>query len=562
MGIILRRAAGTALDPAGVRRPGSLEPYWRNRFDQSHYSLTSQTGTRVLANRCVVRIITKCGPDAQIVINITVFRPAFGRNAAKWLRSGFVPGGRWHYGPPVFGYVFSIALTAIAGIMSLAMLGPQPVRTPFLLFYPFIALASFSAGAAPGLAAAFGTAIFVSLFFSNTPGPVNWVALAILGPLLAMGFAHVRYIRQRGIATARELERFKFIGDHASDWILLLDALGSISYANHMACAGLGWTDQQLKGRRIESLVPEWQGPDLTALLGETRSGMSRPIEVTFERADKSLVLTELGCTAIHTQGDQVIYAVARDITERKKIDQKLQEVRRWESLGVLAGGLAHDLNNLLTSILGNAFLVREHLVPDHVTGPLLDGIVVAGERSADLIRMLLATSGYRPRYNEQLELDQILDGMLASRSLPSNIRLSRETDGAAFTGDRRSFDTLLWSLISNAADAYGKDDGEVRVTIRAGIAPETGRASFEEGDAAPGEGLGIVVEDRGAGMGPEVLARAFDPFFSTKFTGRGLGLPAVRGIVRAYSGKLCLQTATGKGTRVEVWLPFANGEG
>jgi signal transduction histidine kinase len=99
-----------------------------------------------------------------------------------------------------------------------------------------------------------------------------------------------------------------------------------------------------------------------------------------------------------------------------------------------------------------------------------------------------------------------------------------------------------------------------VRVTIRYGIARRGEDASFEEGDAGSGECLGIVIEDSGCGMEPKVLERVFDPFFSTKFTGRGLGLPAVRGIVRAHSGKLLLQTKAGLGTRVEVWLPPSTG--
>jgi signal transduction histidine kinase len=123
-------------------------------------------------------------------------------------------------------------------------------------------------------------------------------------------------------------------------------------------------------------------------------------------------------------------------------------------------------------------------------------------------------------------------------------------------TGDRRAFETLLWSLIMNAAEAYGEKGGDVRVTIRQGLPSYAAGASFEEGDPDPGECLCLAVEDAGSGMPPEVLERAFDPFYTTKFTGRGLGLPAVRGIVRAHSGKLWLRTEPGKGTRVEVWLP------
>jgi len=250
---------------------------------------------------------------------------------------------------------------------------------------------------------------------------------------------------------------------------------------------------------------------------------------------------------------------VARDIGARKQIEQKLREVRHWESLGVLAGGLAHDFNNLLTSILGYATLAKEALPDGHEALPMLDSIVSAGERSAELVRMMLASAGYRPRYNERLDLYQLLDWMLVNRPLPTNVRVSREVESTFFTGDRRSFDTLLWSLISNAAEAYGKNEGVVHVTIRPGAAPLASKAAFEEGDAGPGACLGIIVEDSGCGMGPDVLDRAFDPFFSTKFTGRGLGLPAVRGIVRAYSGKLLVVTAAGQGTRVEVWLPVGD---
>jgi two-component system cell cycle sensor histidine kinase/response regulator CckA len=289
---------------------------------------------------------------------------------------------------------------------------------------------------------------------------------------------------------------------------------------------------------------------------------------MTFEHRDKTPALVELGCTGVRTGEDQVIYAAARDIAERKRIeqernriDQKLREVRHWESLGVLAGGLAHDFNNLLTSILGYASLAKDTLPGGHEALPMLDNIASAGEKSADLVRTMLATSGYRPHHTEELHLEQVLDWMLASRPLPPNVQVVREIESPLFSGDLRSLDTLLWSLISNAAESYGKENGVVRVAIRSGEAPRASKAAFVEGDAGAGDCLGIVVEDTGCGMGPDVLARAFDPFFSTKFTGRGLGLPAVRGVVRAYSGKLLLETEPGKGTHVEVWLPGATDE-
>jgi len=467
---------------------------------------------------------------------------------------------RLHYGSPAFGYVLSFALTTVAGVFRLALAERGGYLFPFVFFYPAVALASFMGGAGPGLAAVLLGAVFAGLFFPDPPAPQHWIALAVIGPLLATGFAHLRSLRDRGRAIAREFVNFKLIGDHASDWILLIDQSGLIRYVNLKASRDLGWTDRELTGRHIESLVAEAERPLLSAALEKAKSGAGKPIELTFERRDKSFAPMELGCTAVRTAEELVIHAAARDIGERRRIEKKLREIRHWESLGALAGGLAHDFNNLLTSILGNASLARNILPPGHETAPLLDGIVESAERSSDLVRMLLAAAGYRSRDSETLELHQLLDWTLATRPLPPKIRVAKEAVVAPFEGDRHAFETLLWSLISNAAEAYGEKDGEIRVAIRLGPAPiprrEARAATFEEGDPGSGECLGIVVEDRGSGMSPEILERAFDPFFTTRFTGRGLGLPAVRGIVRAYRGKLSLETAVGEGTRVEVWLP------
>ena len=473
-------------------------------------------------------------------------------------RSRVVLQSRLHYGSPVFGYLLALALVSVMTVVGLTLVNATGFPYPFIFYYPAIIAASFLAGAGPGLLAVSLAAAAVSTLFPNPPLPAAWIALAVLGPLMASGFGHLRFLHERNRAVARELEKFKFIGDHASDWILLLTAEGNIRYVNIKAAQDLGWTDQELQGRHIETLVRETQQPVVRRALEMARAGLAKPLELEFERRDRTLALMELGCTAVSTREEQVIYAAARDISERRQIEKKLQEIRHWESLGALSAGLAHDFNNLLTSILGNASLARNVLDYDAEAAPMLDGIISAAERSSDLVLTLLATAGYRSRYSERLRIDQLLDWTLARQGLPRNIRVAREAEATTIMGDRRSFETLLWSLISNAAEAYGDKAGEVSVTIKSAHAPSSHNSSFEEGDAGSGDCVGIVVADRGEGMSPEILKRAFDPFFSTRFTGRGLGLAAVRGIVRAYSGRLSLDTAVGKGTRVEVWLPVS----
>ncbi len=482
-------------------------------------------------------------------------------------RAGF--GIYLHFGSPLFGYGLALALAALAGFGELPFLRDTQISTPFArlypaftLFYPAIALTAFIAGAGPAAAGIICAGLFGATLFPHTPAPQNWVILTLLGPMLAFIAVRVRRLRDLNRANARELVRFKFIGDHASDWIFLLDVSGELQYVNQTASRSLGWPETELIGRSIETLVAESQRAALRELLQNARSGPVPPLEISFQRADGTPALMELICTGVRAQGDQVIHAAARDITERRQIEQKLREMRHWESLGVMAGGMAHDFNNLLMSVIGNAELARDLLPPGHAAGQMLEGVVTAGERSADLVRMMLATSGHRDRQSEALNLDNMLTWILSSRTLPGNVRVSREVEPVTFTADRRSIETLLWSVVANAAESYGSREGVVEVSIHSGAHGQSGagaQSGFEDGETPAGEYITLVVEDTGSGMPPDIFERAFDPFFSTKFPGRGLGLPAVRGIVRAYSGKLRVHTADGVGTRVEIQLPAKN---
>ena len=485
-------------------------------------------------------------------------QPQHPRAASRTASAPVILQARVHHGSPLFGYAMAIALVTITAFLRMAVSGGEPVKFPFLPFYPAMIIAAFLGGAGPGLAVVFLTGAFTVLLFPQPPMPPSWMALAVVGPLISTGFAHLRFLRDRSHGIATELVKFKYISDHASDWIILLNDSGEIRYVNLKASNDLGWTAADLIGRNIDSLVRPAQHVSLHTAMELAKSGSAKPVELEVESRNYSILLMEISFTAVLTEEERIIHASARDITERKQIENRLQEIRHWESMGALSAGIAHDFNNLLTQILGNASLARTVLGHDPEVTPMLNEIISAGERSSDLVRMLLATAGYKSRFSERLQVDELLELTLARQRLPANVRIAKETEPATVLGDRRSFETLLWSLISNAVEAYGGKEGEVRVTIRASTAPPAETADFSEGDAGAGECLGIIVSDRGEGMTSDVLKRAFDPFFSTRFPGRGLGLPAVRGIVRAYAGRLLLHTAAGKGTQVEVWLPMS----
>jgi PAS domain S-box-containing protein len=464
-----------------------------------------------------------------------------------------------HFGTPTVSYAAAVILASVAGLVRVILMRRGYIQAPFVLFYPAVLVAAFLGGAGPGFAALATSALFGLFLFSAFPNAFSWIILASLGSVISLAFAHLRSIRNDSVAMTRALDRFRFVSDHVSDWIFLTGPAGTIDYINQTACRDLGWSAAEMDGRQLEELLPRSQRPEFKDSLIRCTPGAAVASEVTFQRRDGSLVTVEARLTGVRVAENEVIHIAARDVRERRLVEEKLREARHWESMGALAGGLAHDFNNLLTSILGYASLVRATLPEEHSVVPLIENIENAGERSAELVRLMLATAGYRPRFRERLRVDEILARILDQQPVPAHIHLTSTVEVEGFAGDERSIETLLCSLLSNAIESYGEASGEVSLSIISRTAPDSETGDFEEGTLPEAECLGIIVEDYGCGIEPAVLTKAFDPFFSTKFTGRGLGLPAVRGIVRAYAGRLWIRTKPGEGTRVEVWLPITD---
>ena len=210
------------------------------------------------------------------------------------------------------------------------------------------------------------------------------------------------------------------------------------------------------------------------------------------------------------------------------------------ESLGLLAGGVAHDFNNLLVGVIGNASIAQEMLPPDHPAVELLDGILKTGEQAAHLTRQMLAYSGKGKFMVEPLNLSKLIPDMssLVRRSIPKKIalRLDLEEDLPAIEADRGQIQQVFMNLALNAAEAIGSQEG--LITVKTGTQEvHAAYVRLHPGTEAlpPGKYVFFDVRDTGCGMDPATKAKIFDPFFSTKFTGRGLGLAAVSGILRGH---------------------------
>ncbi len=243
------------------------------------------------------------------------------------------------------------------------------------------------------------------------------------------------------------------------------------------------------------------------------------------------------------------------DADERAQLEQKLVEAQRLESLGLLAGGVAHDFNNLLVGILGNAELALTRLADDAPAKALVAEVRDAGVRAGELARQSLTYSGSEPRSSQPVDLVELARDTLAllRLTLPHGAHLDVATpETPAFVaGDPTQLRQVLMNLVINACEALVAGAGEVQISI----APLAVAAPDEDG-APPAAFIALDVRDTGIGMDAQTRARIFDPFYTTRASGRGLGLAVVHGIVRSHGGAIEVESEPGAGTRMRVLLP------
>ncbi len=261
-------------------------------------------------------------------------------------------------------------------------------------------------------------------------------------------------------------------------------------------------------------------------------------------------------------------YEVRDYIKERERRDEALLQTQKLESLGVLAGGVAHDFNNLLTGILGSASLAVDSLPEEaDFLKPILEDVVVASQRAADLTKQLLAYAGKGRFVVTKINVSLLVREVrhLLQSTLPKHVQLDLDLseDPVHIEADASQIQQVVMNLMINAAEAIPEDkEGSVQVRTRVEEFGAPGSSGvFGFGELTPGKYVILTVRDNGSGMDEDTKARIFDPFFSTKFTGRGLGLAAVVGIVRGHKGALEVASLPGSGTTFTVMFPAADGQ-
>lgn len=378
------------------------------------------------------------------------------------------------------------------------------------------------------------------------------------------------------------LEMLHSIIDSMGDGVLVVDEQGRMLFCNKSSenILGYGFLDMPMEERvrTIGNYLPDERTPFPVDQLPIARAIRGEPTEAVeyvirnSQRPDGVWVSVN-GRPLIDRSGAiRGGVVVFRDITQRriderakKELEDQMFRTQKLESLGVLAGGIAHDLNNLLMGVLGNVDLALQELPNEAPAKSRLDHIRLAARRLSDLTYQLLAYSGKGSLRMERLSLTQLVQemGELLRPAIGKSVRIKEQLDEslAPVECDPTQLRQVVMNLITNASDAIGDSPGSLSITTRmAEVSAETLRDAFLGDTASPGLYVLLQIEDTGCGMSPETLAKIFEPFYTTKFSGRGLGLAAVLGIVRRHRGVLRVESQLGRGTRFEVYLPAAAG--
>ena len=358
--------------------------------------------------------------------------------------------------------------------------------------------------------------------------------------------------------------------EHANDLVQSVSPDGRFLYVNRAWKETLGYSDDDIKHLNIFDIITEDCHDRCRLLFADLFSGKRlEHVETSFRAKDGHLVYVEGSCNCRFENGVPVsTRGIFRDVSDRKRAEKekkilkkKLERAQFFESLGVMAGGIAHDFNNILMSILGNLELLGMKADSRQDVLNISKKIEASALKAAELTRQMLAFSGASNVFWELMDISSLIEDMCSKLEsiMPHNIQVRFELDRSVppMEMDKSHMAQAVMNIFVNAIEAIGDKEGII--TVR------TGTVSVEKGflndavvidEIEMGPYCYIEIEDTGHGIDPAIYEKIFEPFYSTKFQGRGLGLSAALGIVRGHRGIMKVDSAPGKGTRVKMFFP------
>jgi PAS domain S-box-containing protein len=474
-------------------------------------------------------------------------------------------------------------------------------QLPFITFFPATFLAAWWYGARPTLLAVLLSTALASVFFfpphGAEPGALllNLIGVALfvaigLGTAL-MGERRLAAERRAG-AEAAAARQAEILSEHAAvqaeeeasraraaqarlewqaglleqthDAVLVWELEGRLVYWNRAAELLYGWPRDEVLGKRSHELLrsnpAEADSMSVVETLLRQRGEWSGELR-QWTRDGKALTVESRQVVLAAQSGPALILESNRDITDRKQVEEQLRHSQQMDAIGQLAGGVAHDFNNVLTAISGYSGFLLAALPPDDHRREDVLGIQGAAERAAGLTQQLLAFGRKQVMQPTVLDVREVIEdtGRMLRRLIGEHIDLAIVTGPlvSPVVADPGQLSQVLVNLVVNARDAMS-DGG--RLTIEARDVRLTEAYATSHLAVRPGPYVQIAVSDTGRGMTPEVQSHMFEPFFTTKPRGKGtgLGLSTVFGIVKQFGGHIFVYSEPGHGTTVKIYLPRA----
>lgn len=374
------------------------------------------------------------------------------------------------------------------------------------------------------------------------------------------------------VALQEASRRQRAILDNSTDLMWVKDIAGRYTAVNTAFARAFGYSMAQIEGRTVRDLADAdaaalVEAQDAEVLASRRAVTVERVSRVGGEERVFEVTITPIVGDFGEPTGTT---GTARDITDRRRLEHerardaaRMQDAQKLESLGLLAGGVAHDFNNLLGVIQANAELARLDLPADSPVREPFTEIERSAQRAADLTRQMLAYAGMGRVAIESVDISSLVRGtadlLRSVVTKKAQLRFELDENLPPVEGDATQLRQVVMNLISNASDAIGEQEGSITLrTMRQHLHSGDVVLAFGQDELRAGMHVVVEVADTGGGMSRETQQRIFDPFFTTKFVGRGLGLAAVLGILRAHGGAIAIDSDLGRGSTFRIYLPAA----
>ena len=364
-------------------------------------------------------------------------------------------------------------------------------------------------------------------------------------------------------------EKYRIQFDQAMDAVIVADLeTGIITDVNQEACKLTGRTKQELIGQHQRILHPPeelTEDAESMSYKQHQQERLGKILESKVITKDGGIKYASIKANPFQLGDRKYMQGIFRDITRQKHLESQLRQFQKMEAIGTLAGGIAHDFNNILFPLIGFAEMLKDDLPADSNLQDNVNEILHAAFRARDLVQQILVFSRKADPEAMPIKLQPILKEAikLLRASIPTTIDIKQNIGSGCepVVADPTQIHQIVMNLAINAFHAMEETGGTLTVTLKK-VRMESDPS--EHFVLIPGEYACLSVSDTGIGMGKEVLARVFDPYFTTKPTGKGtgLGLAMVHGIVKGYGGDIRIYSEPGKGTECRVYIPVIGKKG